>query len=145
MKKVFVIQSPRQRIWELLMKAILRCLPLERITPISDNNVSALLRVKVLFISLPLDVNVVTSDVNPDESVNTLVKAKGLGGLIWLNQMFRFALRSLGEKETEVTCQVNYEGMSALLRVSWFAFAPMIKGIATDTFDKLEKRLAQWA
>ena len=127
------------------MKAILRCLPLERITPLSDNNVSALLKVKVLFISVPLYVNVVTSDVNPNESVVTLVKAKGLGGLMWLNQKFKFALKAAGEKETEVSCQVSYEGMSPLLRITWLIFSPMIKGIARDTFAKLEQRLKQWA
>ena len=145
MKKIFVIKSARGRMWELLMKAILRCLPMERLTPISDNTVSALLKVKLWFISIPMDVTVVTADIVPDESVVTYVHAKGMGGLMKLTQKFTFILKEKAENETEVSCEVTYSGKSFVLTVLWVFLAPMIKGIAKDTFLKLEDRLTKWA
>jgi carbon monoxide dehydrogenase subunit G len=145
LEKTFVIGSSPERIWELLLKAILRCMPLERMKPLSDNNVSALLRVKLGFISIPMGVNVETADVSPSESVVTIVKAKGLCGFVWLNQRFTFILKKVSEEETEITCKVVYEEMSPLLKVSWVLLSHFVEAMAKDTFNLLEERLKQWA
>jgi len=145
MNKTFVIKSAVERIYELLMKAILRCLPMEQLVPVSDNTVNALLKVKLWFLSIPMAVQVVTADIVPNESVVTYVHAKGLGGLMKLTQKFTFALKSKGEKETEVSCTVEYQEKSWFLGIAWVLFAPMIKGIGMDTFQKLEERLTKWA
>jgi len=141
-EKAFIISSSQQRIWEILMKAVLRFMPLERMKPQSEKSVRALLRVKMGLISLPLDVEVEIVDASPPTLLVTTLRAKGMGGVIWLNQRSTFTLTSISEGKTEVACKIAEEGMAILLRVF---FLKGIKDFAGDAFSKLEERLRQWA
>ena len=140
-----MVNGPRARIWDLLMKAIIRCLPLEKITPISDDTISAELKIKYWFINIPLQVEVTTADIVPEESVVTNVNAKGIGGLMKLIQKFTFALKAVDDNTTEVSASVLFVSKSFFVQRLWFIFAPLINNITIDTFNQLEKMLVKWA
>ena len=93
------------------------------------------------FISLPMNVEMDIIDVSPLESLATVLKTKGMRGMVWLNQKATFRLTMMGEGKTEVACKTVEEGMSTLLRVFllW-----KVKSFAEGAFKSLEERLRQW-
>ena len=141
-ERKFVVEATRERIWELLLRATLRLMPFERCNIRSETAFSALLRMKVAFVSLPMDVDMNIVDIVPPETLNTELKAKGMGGMVWINQKSTFALKSVGEDKTEVTATIVAEGMAPVLRLF---FVPMVKKFAAASFKSLEERLKQWA
>lgn len=141
-ERKFVISSSQQRIWELLLKSVLRFMPFERMRPLSEKSVRALLRVRIGFISLPLDVEVEVVDASPPESMFTVLKSKGMGGLVWLNQKATFTLTPVTEGETEVACKIISEGMGPLVRVFLLR---RVRIFAQNAFNRLEELLKQWA
>ncbi len=141
-ERKFVIDADRERVWELLLRATLRLMPFERCNIRSQTEFSALLRMKVAFISLPMQVEMNMVDIVPPEKMNTILTSKGMGGIIWINQRSTFTLTSAGEGKTEVNAKIVAEGMTPLLRI--FAL-PMVKSFARDAFKNLEERLKQWA
>jgi len=138
----FSIESPRQRIWELLLKSVLRFMPFERIKPLSEKSVRALLKVKMGFISLPMNVMVEIVEATPPESLVTVLEARGMGGIIWLKQRATFKLASAGEAKTEVACKIALEDMGAIVKIFLLR---KVKTFARDSFTGLEDRLRKWA
>jgi len=141
-ERKFVIDAPQERIWDLLLRATLRLLPFERCKIQSDTEFSAVLKMKVAFITLPMQVEMKLVDIVPPETMNTLLKAKGMGGIAWINQRSTFKLTSIDEGKTEVEAKIVAEGMAPILRAF---FLPMVKSFAGDSFKNLEERLKQWA
>ncbi len=141
-ERKFVIDSSQQRIWALLLKSVLRFMPFERMRPLSESSVSALLRVKMGFISLPMAVEVEITDASPPERMVTVLKSKGMGGMVWLRQRATFSLALVGEGKTEVTCKIAEEGMGILVRMF---LLPRVKTFARESFNGLEERLRRWA
>lgn len=141
-ERTFVVDADRERIWELLLRATLRLMPFERCNIRSQTEFSALLRMKVAFISLPMQVDMNIVDIVPPETLNTTLKAKGMGGIVWINQKSTFTLTSAGEGKTEVHAKIVAEGMAPILKMF---FVPMVKSFARDSFKNLEERLKQWA
>ena len=141
-ERKFVVDSSKQRIWGLLLKAVLRCLALERMKPKSASQVVALLRVRIGPIRLPMDVLVDIVDISPPESLVTIIKARGMREIIWLDQRCTFTLTPISEGKTEVSCKMAEEGMSILLRMF---LLPTVRNFARDTFHNLEELLRQWA
>jgi len=141
-ERKFIVDAPRQRIWDLLLRATLRLVPFERCDIKSDTEFNAILKMKVAFISLPMQVEMKLEDIVPPEKMNTLLKAKGMGGLAWINQRSTFTLKAVGEDKTEVTATIVAESMAPLLKMF---FLPMVKSFAGDSFKSLEERLKQWA
>ena len=138
----FVIDSSRKRIWELLLKSVLRFMPFERIKPLSEKSVRALLKVRMGFISLPMDVEVEIVEASPPETMVTVLKARGMGGIIWLKQRATFTLVPVGDDKTEVSCKIGLEGMSIIVRTFLLR---LVKSFALDSFTGLEERLRKWA
>ena len=137
-ERTFVIDATRERIWELLLRATLRLMPFERCNIRSETAFSALLRMKVAFVSLPMDVDMNIVDIVPPETLNTELKAKGMGGMVWINQKSTFALKAVGESKTEVTAIIVAEGMAHILKIF---FVPMVKKFAAASFKNLEELL----
>jgi hypothetical protein len=135
----FIVNNSPKRINDLLLRAILRCMPLERMRPVSAMKVNALLRMGIWFIKVPLDVEVEVTSASP---MVTLIKARGLKGIVWLNQKCTFILKPNGEEKTEVSCLMESEGMGILLRIF---FLPAVKSFARNTFNNVEERLKQWS
>jgi len=141
-ERKFIIDAPRQRIWDLLLRATMRLLPFERCNIRSQTEFNAILKMKVGPVTLPMQVEMEIVDIVPPESMDTMLKAKGMGGIAWINQKSTFKLKAIGEDKTEVEAKIFAEGMSPLLK--WF-FLPMVKSFAADSYKLLEERLKQWA
>jgi len=140
-EKKFIINSSQQRIWELLLKSVLRFMPFERMRPITEKSVRALLRVKMGFISLPMDVEVEIVEASAPELLVTVLNSKGMGGLINLKQRATFKLVPVDENKTEVDCNIVAEEMGIIVRIFllW-----RVRTVARDSFQGLEERLNQW-
>ncbi len=141
-ERKFIIDASRQRIWDLLLRATMRLLPFERCNIRSQTEFSAVLKMKVGPITLPMQVEMEIVDIVPPESMDTMLKAKGMGGIAWINQKSTFKLTAIDEGKTEVEAKIFAEGMSPLLK--WF-FLPMVRSFAADSYKFLEERLRQWA
>ena len=140
-EKNFVINSSQKRIWELLLKSVLRFMPFERIRPKSEKSVQALLKVKMGFITLPMDVEVDIVEASAPEKLVTILNSKGMGGLINLKQKATFQLIPAGEDKTTVDCHIEAEKIGILVRLFllW-----RVKSVARDSFQGLEERLNKW-
>jgi carbon monoxide dehydrogenase subunit G len=138
----FTIDSSQQRIWELLLKSVLRFMPFERIKPLSEKSVTALLKVRMGFISLPMNVMVEIVEATPPQLMVTVLEARGMGGIIWLKQRATFTLTSADDEKTEVGCKIALEGMGIMVRIFLMR---LVKTFARDSFQGLEDRLRKWA
>ena len=141
-QRKFVIDSPRERIWELILRAVMRLMPFEKMEIKNPRSFGALLKVKIGPITLSMQAQGDIVDIVPPESVVTVLKARGMGGLVWLNQRAIFTLTPVAEGKTEINCEVADEGMAPLLRtlLSW-----KVKSFTEEAFKGLEERLRQWA
>ena len=138
----FIVNTSRERIWQLLLKAMMNCVSFERMQLIDARNFQGQLTMKMGFISLPMDVKLELADLSPLEFLVTLLKAKSLLGIIWLNQRATFTLLAVDKGKTEVSCQVAEEGMATLLRMF---FLWKVKSFASLVLKGVEDRLRQWA
>jgi hypothetical protein len=113
----------------------------ERMKPLNESSVSALLRVKMGFMSLPMFVNVEVKETSAPEHMVALINSKGMGGIIQIKQKATFTLTQVDEGNTEITCNIDDDGMGILIRVFllW-----RIKTVARDTFNRIEELLTQW-
>jgi carbon monoxide dehydrogenase subunit G len=141
-ERKFIINASRQRIWDLLLRATMRLMPFERCNIRSQTEFDAVLKMKVGPITLPMQVDMQIVDIIPPESLDTMLKAKGMGGIAWINQKSTFKLTEISEGKTEVDAKIFAEGMSALLKSF---FLPMIRNFAENSYKLLEERLTQWA
>jgi len=138
----FIVNISRERIWQLLLKAMMNCVSFERMQLIDERNFHGQLPMKMGFIPLRMDVKLQLSDVSPLELLVTLLKAKSMLGIIWLNQRVTFTLRAVDKDKTEISCQVVEEGMATLLRVF---FLWKVKSFASLVLKGVEDNLRQWA
>jgi len=141
-ERKFIVDASRQRIWDLLLRATMRLMPFERCNIHSQTEFSALLRIKVGPIRLPMQVQINIVDIVPPESLNTILDAKGMGGVAWIKQKVTFRLSPVGENKTEVDSKTFTEGISPILKL---LFLPIVKGFVVDSYKLLEERLRQWA
>jgi len=137
----FTINSPRERIWEYIIMALMRCMSFEGMQFADERSFSAILRMKMGFITLPVRIKMEIIDIVKLESIVTTLQARGLGGLVWFNQKATFTLTTVDESKTEVASKMEAEGMAFLLRtlLLW-----KVKGFARETLDSLEVLLKQW-
>ena len=129
-ERTFVVDADRERVWELLLRATLRLMPFEKCNIRSQTEFSALLKMKVAFISLPMQVDMNLVDIVPPETMKTLLTAKGMGGIVWINQKSIFTLTEAGKGKTEVKATIVAEGMAPILKIF---FVPMVKSFAADS------------
>jgi carbon monoxide dehydrogenase subunit G len=141
-ERKFIIDASRQRIWDLLLRATMRLMPFERCDIHSQTEFSALLRMKMGPITLPMQVEIKIVDIVSPESLNTILKAKGMGGIVWINLKSIFKLTAIDGGKTEVDAKIFAEGMSPLLRL---LFLPKVRSFARNSYKFLEERLRQWA
>ncbi len=141
-ERKFIVDAPRQRIWDLLLRATMRLMPFERCNIRSQAEFTALLRMKVGPIKLPMQVEIKIVDIVPPDSLNTRLNAKSMGGIVWIIQKATFKLSSIDEGRTEVDAKAFIEGMSPIIKLF---FLPMVKGFVNDSYKLLEERLKQWA
>jgi len=142
-QRKFTIDASQERVWNLLGKVIFDSLPgLERIQIRDQDRFGALLRVKVGFITLNMDVSGEMVDLSPPQSLAIVLYLKGMWGMFRLNQRVIFALSSVNHGKTAVTSKALGEKLGFLFRI---IFMRKAKSFAHDIFRSIEERLKQLA
>ncbi len=137
----FVINSSRERIWECLIMALMRCIPFERMEFADERSFSALLKIRIGFIALPMQVKMDIVDIIEPETIVTTLKARGMRGMVWLNQKATFKLTAIDKAKTEVAGKLVAEGMATILRIFllW-----RVKSFASDSLVSVKGLLKEW-
>lgn len=135
-ERKFTIDASRERLWAVLGRAIIDSLELEQFYARDDRNFSALTRVKVVFITVTMQVRGEMSDVSPPESLSVLLEVKGIGGIVQLNQKVTFTLDAVDTSHTQVVCKSTVQNIGLLRRI---ILIPMIKSFTKRIFENTEK------
>ena len=123
----YVIQAPRQRVWDLLASTIIQCLPIEQMEIVNDTTFVGILKLKLGPFEVPTRLNVRAADISPIDSLSTVVTAKK--GIFESSLKVSFALQAAGEDRTSVACTASEEGRSywmCLLRRQQRSFSARI-------------------
>ena len=141
-EKKFIINSSRERIWECIIRALMRCIPFEGIQFADERSFAALLKIKIGFITLPMQAKMDIVDIVEPETLVTTLNMRGMQGLVWLNQKSTFSLTAIDENKTEVAGKLAAEGIAPLLRLFllW-----KVKSFARESLDNVADLLVQWA
>ena len=135
-QKNFDIDAPQQRVWKVLGSAVFQCLPLEEMNILNQTTFHAVLRWRLGFISIPLNLRVKLVDIVAPHSLGSVIQAKK--GIIQLGLKVTFTLRPVNEGKTEVICSATEEGtgniMGRIMR-RWQ------RNFAGQVFDSIRARL----
>lgn len=140
-ERKFTVGTQRQRVWSLLGRVIFDSLQLERFHARDDRNFDALLRVKLAFFSLPMQVEGLMADISPPESLTVLLEVRGLR-IIQLSQKVTIALSQAEGGKTEVACKASMERMSAFFRPFLIGKAKSLGGQVLGNLEENLQRLA---
>jgi len=138
-ERKFVIEASQERLWQLIGGVIFDSLPsLERMEITDENNWRALLRVKLGFIVLNVNLTGQMIGVIPPERLGVRLSIRGKGGIIRLNQRVNIVFTPIDETKTEVACNAVAEGVGTFFKLFLLGQA---RGFAGSIFDKMEERL----
>jgi carbon monoxide dehydrogenase subunit G len=140
-EKTFKIAGSQEKIWEFLTKALLRSIPFEQMEFTDERGFSALLKLKIGYLTLPAKVKVAILNMVDPETFTVKISLSGIGGIIRLEQVARFDVKGSDKGPTEVVVKLETERMSPLLHtfLLW-----KVKGFARDFLDKVERLLKDW-
>lgn len=139
-QRKFVLNAPPDRVWDLMGGAVIGSLHgLEAMHPLDESSFSAVLRVKMAFLTIPMHLNghVLADEAHP-ESLAIELKANGWGGLIKLNQKVTLTVSPVDKDKSEVLCQSMAQDLMPLVRLF---FLGRVKSMADTTLGDVEKRL----
>ncbi|MFC1987530.1 SRPBCC domain-containing protein [Chloroflexota bacterium] len=138
-QKQFVIEASHERVWDLVANVILQCLPLEKIDIISESAFNAVLRWKLGFVSLPMNLKGELVDISPPTSLTCMLRVEV--AIMRLAVKVRIVLAPVSQgKKTEVVCTAQDAGTIAILR---WVMGRQQQRFAGNTFDSIKKRLEQ--
>ncbi len=136
-QRQYVIQAPRQRVWDLLAGTIIQCMPVEQVQIVNDSTFRAVLRLKLGPVQVPMRLEVRAADISPIDSLCTLVKAKK--GPFESALKVSFALAAASDESTCVACTAMLESGS---RWMWLLKSRQ-RAFAGDMFDAISAELAR--
>ncbi len=139
-QRQFVIEASQQRVWDLLGRTVYGCLPLEKMNIVNETTAYAVLRWRLGFISLPLDLKLELVDISPPGL---------LGSKIWVKKQViqlvalkvTFTLRPVNKGRTEVVCTAMEEGGGTILR--WLLGGQQ-RSFTEGMFDSIRARLERF-
>ena len=136
-REEYTIGAARARVWDLLASIVIQSIPIEQMNVVNDSTITAILNFKVGFIEIPVPVRVDVADISPNESFTTLVTATKLG----VKSVIRvvFALSTIDERQTGVTCSVIEESGNPLMRVFRWQQRQFARSIFSAVREKLER------
>ena len=138
-ERKFVIEASQERLWQLIGRVIFSSLQgVERLEIIDENNWQALLRVKLGFIVLNMNLTGEMVDTSPPDTLGVRLRAKSKGGVLQLNQKVTVKFTVIDEAKTEVFCKAIAEGVGPLFRLFLLGRA---RSFAGGIFDSIEERL----
>jgi carbon monoxide dehydrogenase subunit G len=140
-EKTFRVAGSQEKIWEFLTKALLRSIPFEQVEFTDERGFSALLRLKIGYLTLPTKVTVAISNMVEPETFAAKISLSGMGGIIQLDQVARFDVKGSDKAPTEVAAKLEAERMSPLLHtfLLW-----KVKNFARDFLNNVERLLKDW-
>lgn len=105
--ETFIIAANQQRVWRMLGGAIFQSLPLEQMNVVNQTTFYAILRWRLGFIDIPLDIKGKMVDVIDLHSLSSVIRVQK--GIMNLGLKVTFILKPLGDNETEITCSAVEE------------------------------------
>jgi hypothetical protein len=137
-QKQFVIKASQERVWNLLARTVFGVLPLEKMNLVNATTTYAVLRWRLAFVSVPLNIKIELQDVSSPSLFGSKISVNK--SILHLTVRVRLVLRVVNDSETEVTCIALEEGkgtiLGRLLRAQQRHFAMNI-------FDRIRQRLEQ--
>lgn len=134
-RKHYVIQAPRQRVWDLLAGAIVQCMPVEQLDMLNDTTFVAILKLKLGFAEIPFRLKIQVADICPIERLSTLVTASR--GVIRSSLLVTFVLTAFSDDQTSVICTATENTGGKLM---WLLKRPQ-RNFADRIFDGIRDRL----
>ncbi len=139
----FTVEVTRERVWDLLGRAIFDSLQgMEKMDVIDENNFRAELKAKAFGIPLTMYLTGEMTDILPPEALSVRLTARSKWNLITLVQKITFTSNSAGEGKTTVVCKALVEYLTPLFR---WALLGQVKSQAKQIFDGIEEHIKQWA
>jgi hypothetical protein len=139
-ERKFAVEAPRQRVWNLLAKAIYQCVPLEKMNILNETNFHAELRLNLAFVILRFHLEGKFVDILSPSFLGCILLVNK--GIIRLGLKVMFTLREISEDRSEVACVAIAEGKRTGGILGWILGIGQ-KIFAGRVFDSLEARLKQ--
>jgi len=139
--KTFTVSTSREKVWDYLTKALLRSIPFEQIQFSDERGFSALLGLKMAFLTLPVNVRLEITDMVEPETFAARIKLRGMAGIVQVDKSARFEVKYLDDEKTEVRVKLEAMRMSLPLRT---VFLWKVKSFARDSLDSVECLLREW-
>jgi carbon monoxide dehydrogenase subunit G len=138
-ERSFIVESSRERVWDLIGKVIFRSLPgMENIVIVDESNFEASLKMKVLLLELRMKLKGQIVDMSPPDSLAVKLAIEGPGGLFRIILKVTIVTPSIEEGRTAVACQVTAERMGILLSGLSLGYP---RRFSQSTFEAIENRL----
>jgi carbon monoxide dehydrogenase subunit G len=139
--KTFTVAGSRERVWDYLTKALMRSIPFEQIEFSDERGFSAGLKLKIGYFALPAKVRVDIAKMVEPETLASRINLNAMAGMVQLEQIARFDVKRVDEKNTEVSVKIETTRMSLLLRtvLLW-----KVKSFARASLDSVERLLKDW-
>ena len=142
-ERKFTVEATRERVWDLLGRAIFDSLQgLEKMKVIDENNFRAELKTRAFGIPLTMYLRGEMTDILPPETISVRLAVRSKWNLISLVQRVTFTSNSAGEGKTEVVCKALAEDLNPLFRG---ALLGQVKSQANQILACIEERLKQLA
>ncbi|MFC1971561.1 hypothetical protein ACFLV0_06540, partial [Chloroflexota bacterium] len=134
----FVINAPLEKVWRLLGSAVFQCLPLERMDIVDQTHFNAVLRWKLAFVKIPLNLKTIMDDIVAPTTFGCVIQIEK--GIMKLGTRVTFNLKAIGEDKTEIDCVATKEGERTLLgRIT----GGQQRSFSENVFSSIRTRLEQ--
>ena len=139
-QKEIILDASQQRIWSLLGRVIIDSLELEKFKARDDRNFKAVMLVKMLFVTVPMQIKGEMVNITPPETMDVLLDVEGFGGTIKLKQTIQFRLTQMDNEKTKLVCSVLLNNIGFMI-----VFKPIMKIVANRILNNIEKLLIRFA
>jgi hypothetical protein len=136
-QKNVVIEAPQQQVWKVLGSAIFQCLPLEEMNIIDQKNFQAVLKWRLGFFSIPLNLKGKVTDILSPDLMSFVIQVEK-----WLLRMslkVTFTLKQVNEGSTEIAGIATVGKQTLIGRI----MSGQQRSFATKTFDEIMARLQE--
>lgn len=137
-QKQFAIKASQERVWNLLARTVFGVLPLEKMNLVNATTTYAVLRWRLAFVSVPLNIKIELQDVSSPSLFGSKIAVNK--SILHLTIRVRLVLRVVNDSETEVTCIALEEGKGTILGRLLRA---QQRNFAMNIFDRIRQRLEQ--
>jgi hypothetical protein len=137
-QKQFVIKASQERVWNLLARTVFGVLPLEKMNLVNATTTYAVLRWRLAFVSVPLNIKIELQDVLSPSLFGSKISVNK--SILHLTIRVRLVLRVVNDSETEVTCIALEEGKGTILGR---LLRPQQRNFAMNIFDRIRQKLEQ--